>query len=69
MPSIMTLHRWTVRARTSLALAKDICSIRREVGSTEFENDTADDSMSEAQLLDIEEMLKCAAFEQMWVIP
>ena len=68
VPSGMTLHRWTVRARTSLTLANDICSIRREVCSSEFENDTADDSMSEAELVDITDTLKRPISERLWVI-
>ena len=43
-PSRMTLHRWRVRAMTSLALANGICSSRPEVGSSECEKEAADDS-------------------------
>ena len=54
----MTLRRWRVLAR----------SIRREVGSSECEKKAADDSKSEAELVDVADTLKRAISEQMRVI-
>ena len=68
MPSRMTLHRWRAGALTSLSLVNAICSIRREAASSECEKETADDSKSEAELVDGADTLKSAISERMRVI-
>ena len=63
----MTLHRWRVLAMTSLTSVNDTCNIRREVGSSECGKEAADDSKSEAELVDVADTLKRAISERMSV--
>ena len=44
------------------------CSIRREVGRSECEKEAADDSKSEAEVMDVADTLKRAISERMRVI-
>ena len=67
-PTRMTLHRWRELAMASLILANDICSIGREVGSSECEKEAADDSKSEARLVEVADTLERAISERMRVI-
>ena len=65
----MTLYRWRVLAMTPLSPAKDIAGrIRREVGSSGCEKGAADDSKSEAEMVDVADTLKRAISERMRVI-